>query len=440
LSSTDDLIFVSIASYRDQQLGATVKDCLGKAECKDRIRFGICWQHGDEETAPPFAPDDPRFRVLDVPWQQSRGAGWARAETMKLWQGEPWFLQVDSHCRFVYGWDRKLIEMAEDLRERTGTRKPLLSAYALAFRPGRLEVLAGDPGQIGFQAFTEDSIPQIKPTGFPPGMQREFPVPARFLAAGFLFAPGSFVEDVPYDPEIYFLGEEVTMTVRAWTHGYDLFHPVTSVVWHDYQRHTARRHWGDHTEADETPRLWSDLDQISRDKVRRLLNGEPVETYGLGSERTLAQYEAYAGLSFRLRRAHPYTVRGELPPNPEPPADWVDRIYPWIAKIAVERAQLPRFAMHDPALWALAIADAEGSEIIRLDAAPAALEPFRGTDGPIVFTCEFLSATVPATWTVRPLSIAHGWQPMISGVFGDDDFAVLDEEADDAEEQVHVEP
>lgn len=433
MSSKDDLIFVSIASYRDLQLGPTVKDCLAKAEYPERVRIGICRQHGEEETQSPFPLDDARLRVLDVDYRESRGACWARAEIMKLRQGEPWFLQLDSHCRLVHGWDRKLIEMVEGLRERTGSAKPLLSTYALSFKPGRLEVLAGEPQMIAFQAFTWDSIPQLKPAAFPRSVELEKgePVPARFLAAGFLFVEGRFADEVPYDPEIYFLGEESTMAVRAFTHGYDLFHPTASLVWHDYLRKDARRHWGDHTEGTQAPRLWTDLDKASRDKVRRLLTGNSVESHGLGTVRTLEQYEAYAGLSFRLRKAHPYTVRGELPPNPEPPPDWAESIYPWIARIVVEREQLHAFALADPSLWCLAIADGEGSEIIRLDASAAELEAFRDAEGPIVFTCEFPSATVPATWTVRPMSISQGWLPMLSGVFGEDDFAILEEELEE---------
>jgi hypothetical protein len=433
LSSKDDLIFVSIASYRDLQLGPTVRDCLGKAEYPDRVRFGICWQHGEEETRPPFPLDDARFRVLDVDYRESRGACWARAEIMKLRQGEQWFLQLDSHCRLVHGWDRKLIELVERVRERPGSAKPLLSTYGLSFKPGRLETLAGEPQMIAFQAFTWDSIAQLKPAGFPRSvdLKREEPVPARFLAAGFLFVEGGFADEVPYDPEIYFLGEESTMTVRAYTHGYDLFHPTTSLVWHDYLRKNAKRHWGDHTEDSQAPRLWTDLDKASRDKVRRLLTGEEVGSHGLGTVRTLEQYEAYAGLSFKQRKAHPYTMLGELPPNPEPPAGWAEAIYPWIAKIVVEREQLHAFALADPSLWCLAIADVEGNEIIRLDASAADLAPFHDADAPIVFTCEFPSATIPASWTVRPMSISQGWLPMLSGVFGEDDFAVLDEEAEE---------
>ena len=47
------------------------------------------------------------------------------------------------------------------------------------------------------------------------------PVVVAFLAAGFNFARGSRVVEVPYDPRTPFLfdGEETLLAVRAWTKG-----------------------------------------------------------------------------------------------------------------------------------------------------------------------------------------------------------------------------
>jgi Glycosyltransferase (GlcNAc) len=83
LEPEKDLVFVSIAAYRDPQLIATVKDCLLKAHNPTRLRFGICWQHAPDEEPPPYA-EDPRFQTMDISWQDSKGACWARAEAMKL--------------------------------------------------------------------------------------------------------------------------------------------------------------------------------------------------------------------------------------------------------------------------------------------------------------------------------------------------------------------
>ena len=421
--SGDPLIFISVASYRDPQLMPTLLDCLQKAGRPELLRFGICWQRDASDLAPDLWTD-PRFRVLDVHWRDSRGACWARAEAMKLWQGEDFYLQVDSHCRFARDWDLTLVRMMTE----TGSPKPILSTYATSFVPGPNEILQGGPLQMVFQAFTPEGIPQLRPGEFPLGRTPSRPLRARFLAAGFLFARGSFVEEIPYDPELYFMGEESAMTVRAFTHGYDFFHPAETVVWHDYLRHDAKKHWGDHKDENSSAGSWSALDQHSRQRVQRLLLGELVTDFGLGSCRTLQDYEVYAGLNFRLKKAQQYTVRALEPPNPQLPDDWPDSIYPWITRISFNRSQLPPGSLADPSLWSLSIFDEEGFEICRRDLTAEELDPLAGRASELALICEFPSQTIPASWTILPMSRSRGWLPRIAGHFQDGEFAILKEE------------
>lgn len=449
MDRSQENIFVSIASYRDAQLIPTVQDLLAKGTHPERLRIGICWQHGPEEPPLPFH-NDPRFRVLDIDWRASRGACWARAEIMKLWQGEAWFLQVDSHCRFAAGWDRRMIEMAAGLVEKAMSPKPILSTYAAPFTPastpGMKERLAGDPQTMSIQTFTEDGIPQLKPLGISDWRRRSLPVRARFLSAGFLFAPGSFVEEIPYDPELYFFGEEVSMTLRAYTNGYDLFHPHENLVWHDYVRAYATRHWEDHGEVGAAEPVdtqerqgWKHLDQHSREKVRRQLAGERSDDadearFGLGSERTLAEYEAYAGASFRLRKVQDYTRRAGEPPNPALPLDWPERIYTWLVRVTLDPAQLPKGALDEPLFWYVAIFDEESNEILRRDFPRAELEALSGAEPEIVLVCEIQSGILPATWTVWPVDRNGVWLRKIEGRLGEQDYSVIvDDETNDGQ-------
>ena len=144
-------IFVSIAAYRDPELVPTLRDCLRRARYPDDLRFGICWQHTADEAIPSeFA--DHRMRVIDVPWQNSQGACWARSEIMKLWDGEHFFLQLDSHHRFVQDWDALLLSLAEG----SGAAKPLLTTYGAPFDPRSAAPENGEPMQMDFDHFTAD--------------------------------------------------------------------------------------------------------------------------------------------------------------------------------------------------------------------------------------------------------------------------------------------
>jgi hypothetical protein len=453
LKLDNDHIFVSIASYRDLQLVPTVEDLIAKADEPLLLRFGICWQHGAEISSLPFA-GDPRFQILDVDWRQSRGACWARAEIMKLWRGEQWFLQVDSHCRFAPGWDTKLIVMAE----RTGSPKPILSTYANTFTPSETlsdthEVLSGPPQLMALETFTEDGIPTLKPLTIPNSIGLTRPMRARFLSAGFLFAPGKFVVEVPYDPQLYFFGEEISLSLRAFTSGYDLFHPMEAVVWHDYVRSYATRHWEDHAEAlaglaavgemkAGQVHPWGELDRRSRDRVKGLLIGKnpqaetvssaagALESFGLGNERTRADFENYAGLSFHLRKAQDYTRRALEPPNPSADPDWPDHIYTWLVRVAIDAASLPRSAFHEPGFWMVAIKDENRNEIYRRDFTRIELNSLTGTESQVMLICEIQSGIIPVFWTVWPFSRAGGWGTILEGCLSNSDFAIIKDEAD----------
>ena len=45
----------------------------------------------------------------------------------------------------------------------------------------------------------------------------------QWLSAHFIFTDGS-VEEVPYDPDLYFHGEEPSLAARSYTHGTCLHH------------------------------------------------------------------------------------------------------------------------------------------------------------------------------------------------------------------------
>ncbi|XVV16077.1 GlcNAc-transferase family protein [Actinoplanes sp. CA-131856] len=288
-------IFVSVASYRDPELVPTVLDCLGAAKRPGELRVVVNWQHRDDEDVSAIA-GDPRVELIDVDARASRGAGWARARVMAEYAGEDWFLQVDSHTRFAPGWDERLIGLAHG----AGAAKPLISCYPPTYDPTGSDARGDVPSELFLDRWTGDGLPVLAQRTIEDWHRRSGPVPARFVAAGFLFAPGSFAREVPYDPDIYFTGEEVTLAARAFTWGYDLFHPAEVLSWHYYIRGGSRRHWDDNMEGGVVPD-WFRLDRASRRRVATLLRFPSVGRLAMGPVRPLSEYETYAGVDFRSR-------------------------------------------------------------------------------------------------------------------------------------------
>lgn len=409
--SADQTIFVSIAAYRDPQLVPTVEDCLAQARHPERLRFGICWQHGPDEGPLPWA-GDPRFRIIDVPWQDSRGACWARAEVMARYDGEDYFLQIDSHHRFVEGWDEAAI--AELLL--APSARPVLTAYVTPFDPERPEAREYVPMQMNFDRFTEQGIVLCRPGELRDWQTRTAPAHARFLSAHFLFAPGAFVRDVPYDPGLYFTGEEITMAVRAFTHGYDLFHPHVMLAWHEYTRaYRPHKHWTDHDGGPAVEMAWHARDQASLARAEAFLARPEVGPLGLGTVRSFADYEAFAGVSFAKRRVQEYTRAGYEPPNPPADPGWADRIRTYALDLAIEKTRLPA-GVDDYQFWYVGVHDEQGREIVRQDADRDAVKALLATADPhALVRCEFETDRVPASWTVWPVSDSRGWLERIDG-------------------------
>lgn len=310
-------IFVQIASYRDPELLPTIRDCINKAKYPENLTFGICWQRDETETMGEFE-NDPRFRILDYHWSKSKGLCWARSEIQKLWEGEDYTLQLDSHHRFLQDWDVELIEMMK----LTGSEKPILTSYAGMYRPSTNELLNVEPYKMVASNFTPGGTILFRPHTIENWQTLEKPIPARFVSGHFFFTIGKHCEEYKYDPNIYFAGDEISLSIRSYTLGYDLFHPHKTVVWHEYTREGRTKHWTDFNTENLTTGVvekpWWEMDNDSKRRLRHMLQEEDnnidLDIYGLGNVRTHRDYELYAGINFKERMLHPNTIKGINPP------------------------------------------------------------------------------------------------------------------------------
>ena len=87
------------------------------------------------------------------------------------------------------------------------------------------------------------------------------------------------------------------MSLRAYTHGYDVFSPYRAYVWHEYTRSNRTKHWEDHS-------LWARRDAVSKAKTRQLFGQEDngiviEERHGLGKQRSLAEFASFAALDLQ---------------------------------------------------------------------------------------------------------------------------------------------
>jgi hypothetical protein len=289
-------------------------------------------------------------------------------------------MQLDSHHRFVPEWDLKCIDMLEGLRHKS--KKPVLTAYIPSFDPendpaGRVQ----DPWKMDFDRFIPEGAVFFLPSTIPNHEELKEPLRARFYSAHFAFADGSFAVEVQHDPEYFFHGEEISIAARAFTHGYDLYHPHIVVAWHEYTRKNRTKVWDDHG-TDKKIEGKIKLDWVERNnlchKRNRILFGMDGEDpkqidfgkYGFGSERPLIQYEEYAGISFKYRAVQQDTLDKKEPVWPltktYTESEWRDSLVgSHDIRILIHRNELGEI-VEDYDFWYVAAHDEEG-EIFRKD-------------------------------------------------------------------------
>lgn len=413
----NEKIFIQIASYRDPQLLPTLRDCIQNAKNPENLVFSIAWQHSDEDEWDNLDEfkHDPRFKIIDIDYKISQGACWARNLLQQQYHGEKYTLQLDSHHRFIPNWDEECINMIKQLQEK-GHNKPLLTSYISSFDPdndpnGRTQV----PWKMNFDRFIPEGAIFFLPASIDNFKELTEPIPARFYSAHFCFTLGRFVLEVPHDPNYYFHGEEISIAVRAYTWGYDLFHPHKIIAWHEYTRKGRKKQWDD----DKT---WVNRNNSSHKRNRKLfeMDGEVKDIdfgiYDFGTVRTLEDYERYAGISFKKRGVQKYTLDNNLAPNPALFDDEFENSFSTIFKhcIDVYKQQVP---LDDYDFWVVSFEDENGETIYRKDADKDEVKRIMNDSGDGYYKVwrTFNINKKPARWVVWPHSESKDWCERLTG-------------------------
>ena len=334
----DNSIFVSLGTYRDPYCPMTLKSLYSQAANPERLYIGLLQQNCFEahcrsgvlkggivedreqdmdcykefcnspEGKKSNACNTGQVRLFNVNESESLGPYMARYMGAKFYRGEQYYLQIDSHSEFVSGWDRKLIYMMETAE----AKKPVISCYppdsqahwkdTIGYRMCDSEFAAA---QIEWQIIRlGTSLPFDKEV--PPR-----PKYAPFVAAGFFFAGGDFLHEVPFDPFLpwIFMGEEISMSARLWTSGYDIFSPTTNVLNHYYVRRHYPKFWESVNRFFKRP-IHNNLVELVLKRVKsmleypesrsELINPNSVlyrlEEWSMGTKRSFKEYMEMVGI------------------------------------------------------------------------------------------------------------------------------------------------
>ena len=289
-SNDNENIFVSIASYRDQECSDTVESIFKNARNPESIFVGICEQNSEDKSEDcisnqPFSQKyKNNIRITKLNYLDAKGPSYARYYCSKLLKNEKYFFQIDSHTTFEKDWDYNLIKMLKQAIIDAKTNKVVLSSY-----PPTLEQLKMT-GYSTMDSFTmsEIGLPIFKASFIKEKINKPIESPKPFCAAGYMFLESEFIKNIPYDPtlEHLFQGEEVLFSARLFTHGYKFYSPNIGICTHHYLR-KGNFYWNDIPNVTEKKKL-------AQDKVKKILENKNNfgihYKYGLGTEKSIQDF------------------------------------------------------------------------------------------------------------------------------------------------------
>ena len=161
------------------------------------------------------------------------------------------------------------------------------------------------------------------------------PTQIAFIAAGFFFAHASFLKDVPFDPYVpyCFMGEEIALSIRAWTAGWNIYAPRESLIAHQYRpgRLGLPKFWESVGRDSGRPQLNTKLQRHAIRRIKHLVGygdhtakkieeeGDGIvltdyEHYSVGTERTLEEYMDFTKIDVEHLKCNrmDWCIKGDL--------------------------------------------------------------------------------------------------------------------------------
>lgn len=303
------LIMVSVASYRDSQCEPTLQNMIDTADNPDNLRIWVCQQNEkSDEDCVGFCNIDKdlcngdKVNIQRLDHTQARGPCWARYLLMQKWNGEEYFMQIDSHSRFKPHWDTEYINMLK----LCDSPKPCLTNYPCDYYidSGKMDdhLLRGGLYIENFDK--EDGLTRVQSEYQNKAPKKPFVSEA--WGACFSFSSGLICKEASYDPYTPFLffGEELDIALRLFTNGWDLFSPNKTLIFTTFSRKHRKTFWEhpDQSLCEKLARLrtYYKLGYITIDQIPPKLIEEglltDIDRYSLGNVRTRKDFEDHAGV------------------------------------------------------------------------------------------------------------------------------------------------
>ena len=291
-------IFVQIAAFQDYELPRTIKNCISKSSKENDIYFGV---HLCEiSTMPVPMSEYKNVRIKKSIAPDNLGVGIARYIANEFYNGEDYYLQIDSHMRFDQDWDKSLISFYNEYKKEN--LNPVITSYPGVYEYKNKELVLRENTETSYIDFhkTEEYQSKFKLNKILPqkaSVNMHSNIFTKSVSGAWIFSSGEIAKIKP-NKKMYNWGEETLTAIRLFTHGFDLLIPEKNIMYHLYY---------DHSEDNKNQRILpmtiykNEVNKIieeSDSEILRIINNKIIGDQELGSNRSLQEYEYYAGVDF----------------------------------------------------------------------------------------------------------------------------------------------
>lgn len=296
-------IFVGIPSYRDPECGKTVLDLFKKAGNPERVFVGIFQQNtlNDIDVFDTYGLKKyiKQIKLLTISSENALGNCFARSKIQEeLYEKEDYYLGIDSHMLFVNKWDEMLIN---EINLCPTPKKAILTCYPNDYDMKKRNVIPIElkPKFLSFRSFYYRN-------GFIQLVSNEFanipskPQRSLFWAGGFHFSEGRIIKIVSDDPSYKntFIGDEIAMAIRFFTHGFDFYAPTSNIVFHlkdrTYRKTFTEYMMGNKLKKKKFIALRKKSWNLIKSLWKKPFKGE--SKYDVGSKRTIDELQQFIGI------------------------------------------------------------------------------------------------------------------------------------------------
>ena len=317
-------IGVIVPSFRDILCAETLNEVYHKAKNPSRLHVVVVEELLERDSACVNSlleerTHSPAFvnwllnnvRVLQKPAELQKGVHFNCFQALALLPKTDFIFRTDSHMHFLAGFDKLLVAAFNNTKD----EKAVVSGWA-AFVQREPYEHAVDRLPRNYTVLLPCNISVWPRLGLPfvNGIHEAKVGSVKCFAGkehcrgllvlgAFIFARRHFWVAVPYDPylEHIFLGEQFLLSARAFTHGYNVYHPKRSFVFHHYFKNWRGRYKyraSVNRDLIKTKRAKNRAQKLLERSYDPLMcDDAELERYGMGKERSLHTFYRILGMN-----------------------------------------------------------------------------------------------------------------------------------------------